>query len=144
MEGSWDIGSYPDGNPKTAAGAAKPKTSAIPPLAIMRLGQAMEDGRRKYGLTNWRGEKVSSSVYFDAAMRHLLAWWDGEDRALDSGVDHLAHVMACCAILIDADSMAGWLNDDRPAVKGAFAREVRKAEQGIRDLSEKPPAEARE
>jgi hypothetical protein len=62
---------------------------------------------------NWRERDVSSSVYYDAAFRHLMSWWDGEDRAPDSKVHHLAHVMACCAILIDAE-INGNLHDDRP------------------------------
>lgn len=102
-----------DDNPKTVYGAAKPGISAIPPSAILHLGQAMADGRAKYGLMNWREKTVSSSVYYDAAGRHLLDWWDGEDAARDSLVHHLAHTMACCAILIDAIE-TGKLNDDRP------------------------------
>lgn len=104
---------YPDDNPKTAVGLTKPPFHVIPPSALVELGQAMKDGKAKYGLMNWRNSKVSSSVYFDAAMRHLLAWWDGEDTASDSGVHHLSHAMACMAILTDARHQ-GTLNDDRP------------------------------
>lgn len=104
----------PDNNPKTAVGRLKPPVRAIPPSAIIALGLAMENGELKYGLMNWRTRDVSSSVYYDAAMRHLMSWWDGEDRAADSNVHHLAHVMACCAILIDAE-INGNLHDDRPA-----------------------------
>jgi len=104
---------YPDDNPKTAIGVTKPQLHAIPPVALLHLGAAMADGERKYGLCNWRERTVSSSVYYDAALRHLLAWWDGEDLALDSGRHHLAHVMACCSIILDAGSVAK-LNDDRP------------------------------
>lgn len=104
---------YPDDNPKTAIGTKKPPVSVVPPVAVFHLGQAMKDGKEKYGLMNWREKRVSSSVYFDAAMRHLMSWWDGEDRASDSGVHHLAHAMACMAILLDAESI-GKLNDDRP------------------------------
>jgi hypothetical protein len=109
--------SYPDDNPKTAIGITKPGISAIPPVAILKLGEAMTDGKRKYGLTNWREKTVSASIYYDAAFRHLASWYDGEDLASDSLVDHLAHTMACCAILIDA-IMMGKINDDRPSVPG--------------------------
>jgi len=104
---------YPDDNPKTVIGLSKPSTWAIPGVALLHLGKAMADGMRKYGLMNWRTKKVSSSVYFDAIERHLIAWKDGENLAADSGCHHLAHVMACCAILLDADAN-GSLNDDRP------------------------------
>lgn len=113
---------YPDDNPKTAVGLTKPPLSPIPPVALLHLGKAMADGRDKYGQMNWRESKVTYSVYYDAAMRHLMAWWDGEERAKDSGVHHLGHAMACMAILLDAQSV-GMLNDDRP-VKGRFSDEV--------------------
>lgn len=112
---------YPDDNPKTIIGARKPPVHAIPPIAILHLGQAMANGEGKYGLTNWRGHRVSSSVYYDAAMRHLMAWWDGEDIAVDSGCHHLAHVMASCAILLDAAAIPDSLNDNRPT-KGPTGR----------------------
>jgi hypothetical protein len=105
---------YPDGNPKTAEGRRKAPLRAVPPIALLHLGAAMDDGERKYGRFNWREQPVTASVYYDAIMRHILAWWDGEERAPDSGTHHLAHVMACCAILLDAASL-GKLNDDRSA-----------------------------
>jgi hypothetical protein len=41
-----------------------------------------------------------------------MAYVDGEDLDPESGMDHLAHIMACCAVLLDAKA-AGKLNDDR-------------------------------
>lgn len=110
--------SYPDDNPKTVIGTKKPPTRSIPPIAVLHLGGAMEDGARKYGRFNWRDRSVTSSVYYDAIQRHLLSWWDGERNAADSGKHHLAHVMACCAILLDAEDV-GNLNDDRRTDGGA-------------------------
>ena len=103
--------SYPDDNPKTVYGVAKPSVSAIPPSAIIHLGQAMAEGELKYGLFNYREKRVTSSVYYNAAMRHLLEYWDGENVDA-SGCHPLAHVMACCAIILDAELNKS-LNDDR-------------------------------
>jgi len=111
----------PDDNPKTAEGSKKPPFHFIPPVAEMILGQAMANGGVKYGAMNWREKTVSSSVYYNAVRRHMSAWLDGEDVAPDSGVHHLGHVMASCAILLDA-AASGKLNDDRP-IAGAFAAE---------------------
>jgi len=113
---------YPDNNPKTVIGLTKPSMAPIPPVAILHLGKAMSDGRKKYGLMNWREKTVSATVYYDAAMRHLMAWYDGEELAEDSGVHHLGHAMACLAIVLDAQSL-GKLNDDRPP-DGMFAEAV--------------------
>lgn len=104
---------YPDNNPKTALGLTKPQMSLTPSTALVHLALAFADGAAKYGPYNWREKKVSSMIYIDAIERHLACWVDGENVAPDSGVHHLAHVMACCAIIIDAETV-GTLNDNRP------------------------------
>lgn len=103
---------FPDSNPKTRFGMSKPSTAAIPPIAILELGGVMANGAAKYGRFNWREHAVTTSVYTDAIDRHLLAYRDGEAVDRESGLPHLAHVMACCSILLDAGSI-GRLNDDR-------------------------------
>lgn len=106
-------GGYPDNNPKTVMGLAKPGIRFIPPTALIFLGQAFANGASKYNPMNWRDQGVSSSVYYDAGFRHRAAYWDGENYDAGSGVHHLAHSMACDAIVLDA-MMQGTLNDDRP------------------------------
>jgi hypothetical protein len=108
---------YPDNNPKTLVGAAKVPLHLVPPSATHFLAMAMADGAKKYGPYNWRTSPISISTYKSAAQRHWDAFWDGEDLAPDSQVHHLAHAMACCALLLDAMTV-GVLVDDRPA-KGA-------------------------
>ena len=101
-------------NPKTSAGRAKPALlSVIPTAALLHLGEVMKLGASKYGPFNWREEAVPAEVYIDAAGRHLLSWWDGEDLDPESGMSHLAHVIACMSILIDAKEH-GMLEDNRP------------------------------
>lgn len=102
-----------DSNPKTQYGLAKPGLSKVPPLPLLAIGQVMAVGASKYGPVNWRKNPVSSSTYYDAAMRHLMAWWDGQDLDLETGISHLAHAAANLCILLDADS-GPWLLDDRP------------------------------
>lgn len=114
-----DLYRYPDNNPKTVVGMQKPRLSLIPPAALIHAARAMENGADKYGPYNWRDNKVSSMIYVDAAMRHLLSWVDGEEVAQDSGVHHLAHAIACCAIILDAHE-SGNLVDNRPT-KGVAA-----------------------
>ena len=124
---------YPDDNPKTVQGLKKPAMSCVPPVALLHLAHAMMNGEQKYGRMNWREHTVSSSVYYDAAMRHLMAWFDGETYASDSGVHHLGHVMACCAILLDGESLAV-LNDDRNTF--GFSAFARTCEQMTEDSGE--------
>jgi len=102
-----------DTNPKTQYGLAKPGLSKVPPLPLLAIGQVMAVGASKYGPLNWRKDPVSASTYYDAAMRHLMAWWDGQDLDSETGISHLAHAAANLCILLDADS-GPWLLDDRP------------------------------
>ena len=110
---------YVDNNPKTLVGALKLPLHLVPPSASHYLAMALADGAKKYGPYNWREIPVSVSPYYGAMKRHMDAFWDGEDYAKDSGVHHVAHAMACCAIILDAMSV-GVLIDDRPP-KGAAA-----------------------
>lgn len=111
-------------NPKDLIGATKISLSKVPPVAIAHCSHAMMDGARKYSPYNWRAKAVQAHIYVDAALRHLLDWFDGEEDAPDSKVHHLGHAMACCAILLDCQE-TGNLIDDRPttpASSGATAR----------------------
>lgn len=108
---------YPDDNPKTAIGVTKVPLHLVPPSAKHYLAAAFSDGAKKYGPYNWRDKTVSSSVYIGAAQRHIDAWWDGEDLSADAKVHHLAHAMACLAIVLDAANVSK-LNDDRPTKGG--------------------------
>lgn len=114
-----DPNGYPDHNPKTAQGALKIPLDLVPPSSSHFLALAFKNGADKYGPYNWRERGISSSVYYAAAKRHLDSWWDGEDVAEDSGVHHIAHAMACMALILDSMTV-GTLNDNRPP-KGASA-----------------------
>lgn len=104
---------YPDNNPKSLLGAKKVPLFLVPPSATHYLATAFADGAVKYGPYNWREAGVAASIYLSALKRHIDAWQDGEELARDSNVHHLAHAMACCAIILDAASV-GKLIDDRP------------------------------
>lgn len=69
-------------------------------------------GADKYGERNWRVSEILASTYEGAIMRHFLAWAQGEDLDPDSGLPHLAHIRACCAVVLDSE-IAGTLVDDR-------------------------------
>lgn len=99
-------------NPKDAIGSSKLPLHLWPATATAMGSLALLDGALKYGRANWRASGVRASIYVDACNRHLNAWFEGEDCAPDSGLPHLAHALACLAVLVDADA-AGNLTDDR-------------------------------
>lgn len=103
----------PDNNPKTRFGMKKTRMGLVPTEAIRHTAEAMANGAEKYGAYNWRDENISTSVYYDACLRHLTAWWDGEEKDKDSGASHLGHAMACIAIIVDGKHHEV-IKDDRP------------------------------
>jgi len=100
-------------DPKGAAGKAKPQLQLIPPVFNEALAGALAAGAEKYGPWNWRGARVELMTYIGAIRRHTDAVLSGEEIDPDSGVSHLGHIAASCAILLDA-AAAGMLEDNRP------------------------------
>ena len=100
-------------NPKDAVGIQKPPMSCLPFPPLMEGGLAMLEGALKYGRHNYREAGIRSSVYFDAAMRHLIRWWEGEDLDPDSGLPHITKAFVTLLVLRDAQ-MLGKVFDDRP------------------------------
>jgi len=105
-------------NPKDAFGSQKVGLSCVPMTVVLELATAMREGVQKYGRYNWRESGVRSSVYFDAAIRHLFAWWEGEEIDPDSGISHLTKAIASLAVLRDgqmqSETQPELFNDDRP------------------------------
>ncbi len=110
-----------ESNPKDAVGVAKAPASTVPLPVLLEIGVAMLEGARKYGRHNYRAIGVRSSVYFDAAFRHLSAWWEGEDVDPDSGLSHITKAIATLAVLRDA-MIRGKMVDDRPPGTAGFVQ----------------------
>lgn len=104
-----------DSNPKQAFGDAKVPVGLVPDTAIIEMALALLEGALKYGGYNYRVVGVKASTYNHAMERHRKKWWNGQDRDPATKVRELASVMACCAILIDAE-ICGMLTDDRPPI----------------------------
>ena len=104
-------------NPKDAVGSDKLPLHLWPETATVMGCLGMLDGMLKYGRSNWRVAGVRASIYIDAVRRHINAYAEGEDLDPDSGMPHLAHALACLAILVDAGA-AGMLTDDRQVAGG--------------------------
>lgn len=105
-------------NPKDACGVKKVPLNGMPAPVLMECGLVKLHGDLKYGRYNWREAGVRYSVYYDACMRHLMAWWEGEDLDPDSDLPHLTHAMTGLAVLRDA-IMKDMAEDDRPPMTDA-------------------------
>ena len=100
-------------NPKDAMASGKVPFHTVPPAVVAEIALALAEGARKYGGYNWRKEGVLSSVYYSAALRHLGAWFEGEDTDPDSGLSHVTKAIAGLVVLRDA-MIRGNVKDDRP------------------------------
>jgi len=102
-----------DTNPKDAIGIKKAPLSTVPCAVLMELGVGMLEGACKYSRHNYRVAGVRGSVYYDATMRHLMSWWEGEDLDPDSGLSHITKAIASLVVLRDA-MINNKMTDDRP------------------------------
>ena len=121
-------------NPKDAIGSDKLPIHLWPSTATALGCIAMLNGMLKYGRSNFRAVGVKTSIYIDAAKRHLDAFFEGEECDPDDGVPHLAAALACIAIIVDARA-AGKLNDDRQ-VAGGYRALVEELTPHIKRLKE--------
>lgn len=100
-------------NPKDAIGSSKLPLDLVPDSLVCHAAVAFLEGALKYGKFNWRIAGVRASIYIAAMRRHIAKFTNGEWSDPKTGVPHLASVIACCGIILDANE-CGMLNDDRP------------------------------
>jgi hypothetical protein len=100
-------------NPKDVIGDTKVPLWLLSTVAKIHWALAQFAGLLKYGAWNWRIAGVRASIYISALERHIEAYKSGEECDPIDGTKHLGNIMACAAILLDAEA-AGKLTDDRP------------------------------
>ena len=80
--------------------AGKPPLGLISRYALEEEAKVMAFGAQKYGRDNWRAG-MDFSRLADAALRHVYAFVDGEDKDKETGLSHLAHARCCLAFLLE-------------------------------------------
>ena len=82
----------------------KLRYSLLPRGTVAQIVQVLEFGAIKYELNNWQRVPDARTRYFDALMRHVHAWWQGEQNDPETGAHHLAHAGCCILFLLWLDS----------------------------------------
>ena len=100
-------------NPKDVIGMKKAPISTLSGPVLFEMGLGMLEGARKYGRHNYRAMGVSATVYYDAAIGHLMDWFEGEDLDPDTGLCHVTKAMTALLVLRDSMLYGNWI-DDRP------------------------------
>lgn len=89
----------------------KARVELLPSTPLLMIADVLGFGAEKYAAHNWRGG-FDQSRLIGAAMRHLLAYNDGEDSDPESGLSHLAH-LGCCVLFLLEHQAKGIGRDDR-------------------------------
>jgi len=82
--------------------SAKPRWSLVPWRAMDDVLAVLEHGAEKYAPDNWRHVEPAER-YWDAAMRHLIAWRQGRRMDGESGLPALAHAACCVLFLLERE-----------------------------------------
>ncbi len=98
-------------NPKAAAGRRKIQYFNTPALPSLYQAAVHDLGAGKYGSFNWRHRPIKISDYISAIRRHLAQLESGDWDDEESGLPHLAHIMAMAAIVIDARDAHNLIDD---------------------------------
>lgn len=88
----------------------KPRTDLLPTVPLFKIAEVLGFGAKKYAAHNWRGG-IEYSRLIGAALRHLLAFNDGEDKDPESGLSHLAHLGCCVLFLLEQEAKGTGLDD---------------------------------
>ena len=91
--------------------------SYLPSGAVGEILKIYAGGAKKYGRGNYQ-KGIHYSRVFSAAMRHLWAWWRGEELDQESGLSHLAHAAWNIITLLEYTQDNKYRSfDDRDPVK---------------------------
>ena len=97
----------------------KPGFELLPLELLSEVNDVLRFGAKKYGSPlNWKKkEGFKYSRAYNALLRHMLAWRNGEDNDPETGLSHLSHAMCNLIFLMYHAKNNKGPSDDRP--KGA-------------------------
>ena len=82
--------------------AEKIRMDLLPIQPMTDIAEVFTFGAQKYFANSYRqGETVAWSRTYGSILRHLLSFWQGEDKDPESGLAHLAHAGTQLMILME-------------------------------------------
>jgi hypothetical protein len=78
--------------------------------AMNQTAAVLKFGAQKYAEHNWR-KGFAWSRPLAAAMRHITAFNDGEDKDPESGLSHISHAMCCLMFISEFEKTRPDLDD---------------------------------
>ena len=80
--------------------AGKPMWDLLQWDAVEELVKVLTFGAERYGAYSWKEVEGARDRYMAAMMRHIKAWYTGEEIDPDSGIHHLGHAGCCLLFLL--------------------------------------------
>tara|TARA_Y100001951_G_C11283729_1_gene267174 strand:- start:781 stop:1095 length:315 start_codon:yes stop_codon:yes gene_type:complete len=99
LKGAPELGTKYDG--------AKPRWDLMPWGPAEEVVRVLTFGADKYSDDNWMHVQPAHKRYQAAAIRHIVAWAQGERLDPESGFHHLAHAVSCLLFLMWHDGVKG-------------------------------------
>jgi hypothetical protein len=88
----------------------KAPLALLPRFSLEATADVVGFGAQKYAMHNWR-KGISWTSIMSSALRHLLAFNDGEDLDKESGLSHLAHALCDIMFLLEYTDTKTELDD---------------------------------
>jgi hypothetical protein len=76
----------------------KVRTDLLSVDSIMGTARILTFGAKKYADRNWE-KGISFGRVYGALLRHIFAWWNGENKDPETGESHLHHASCCIHFL---------------------------------------------
>lgn len=99
----------------------KRRVDLLDPAWLLGTADVLEFGANKYAAHKW-AEGMDWSRVYGALLRHMLAWWSGEEIDPETGLSHMYHASCCIMFLSRYATDPKYAEyDDRPKVLNAGA-----------------------
>lgn len=93
--------------------SGKPEFEMLPLGLFSGVNKILQYGADKYGIENWKKDGFKLSRAYNALLRHMISFWEGEDFDKESGLSHLDHAM-CNLIFMKYHLLNKPESDNRP------------------------------
>lgn len=85
----------------------------VPLDALREIIRVLMKGAEKYTPGGWEHVTSPRDRYYNALLRHVTAWYEGETHDPEWGLHHLGHA-GCCLLFLLALSLRGKIDAPRP------------------------------
>jgi len=82
----------------------------LPTEALREIAKVLKFGSEKYDAWNWK-KGMKWSRLAGAALRHLYAWLEREDKDPETNLSHLAHLGCCVLFLLTYETLGIGIDD---------------------------------